>query len=128
MDLRKKTFFWPPPKRNPHFNWRLGEFQRLLWSFLGVSIQIIGQFTFLFSILSSVANDDMKTWILSTIKLASRTQECIEDIAANNMMMPLLLSLYDLPASKMLILDCIHALITSSNIVKQLLSRGNFIY
>uniref|UniRef100_T1HV01 J domain-containing protein n=1 Tax=Rhodnius prolixus TaxID=13249 RepID=T1HV01_RHOPR len=81
-----------------------------------------------FIILSSVANDDMKTWILSTIKLASRTQECIEDIAANNMMMPLLLSLYDLPASKMLILDCIHALITSSNIVKQLLSRGGVLY
>ncbi|KAK9497827.1 hypothetical protein O3M35_003746 [Rhynocoris fuscipes] len=87
----------------------------------GVSIQIIGQFSFLFNIISSdTANDDMKKWALSVVKIASRTQECIEDIAANSLVISLFLALYDLPAYRILALDCLHALITSSTIVKQI--------
>ena len=92
----------------------------------GVEIQCIGHFKLLFSFFREDIPEEIKIKLLSLLVLVTRNQECISDISASGVLIKLLLILYSLPAHRYLILTVLHALITSSAIVKDFIQKGKY--
>uniref|UniRef100_A0A146KY70 DnaJ subfamily C member 13 n=1 Tax=Lygus hesperus TaxID=30085 RepID=A0A146KY70_LYGHE len=94
----------------------------------GTALQCIGHFRFIFAFLAMDAYESIQAKTLSVIALLARNQECVNDIAASGVLASLLLVLYSLPNHRMVALDCLHSLVTSSAIVKDLISKGSLPY
>lgn len=92
-----------------------------------VEIQCIGHFKLLFGLLS-VSDNVIQKGALSVISVVTRNNECINDIAAAEVLGHLLLLLYSIQDSQLQILDSLYALMSSTKIVKEALSKGAVIY
>lgn len=90
----------------------------------GVEIQCIGHFKLLFSLVSCSNFKPIQKAALQVISNVTRNQECVNDIAANEVILHLLLSLNDLKDSQLLILETLYALMSTTRIVKDALNKG----
>ncbi|KAB0803499.1 hypothetical protein PPYR_00469 [Photinus pyralis] len=93
----------------------------------GVELQCIGHFQLLFNFLR-VSHIPIQKRALNVISLVTRNNECVNDIAASEVLGHLLLSLYILQDSQQQILATLHALMSTTKIVKESLSKGAVIY
>ncbi|KAJ8971338.1 hypothetical protein NQ314_000751 [Rhamnusium bicolor] len=93
----------------------------------GVEMQCIGYFKLLFSLLN-VSHIPIQKGALNVISVVTRNNECINDIAASEVLGYLLLVLYTLQDSQPQILDTLYALMATTKIVKEALSKGAVIY
>lgn len=93
----------------------------------GVEMQCIGHFRLLFGLLS-VTDTSIQKGALSVISVVTRNNECINEIAVNDVLGHLLLLLYSIQDSQPQILDTLYALMSNTKIVKEALSKGAVIY
>ncbi|KAJ8925386.1 hypothetical protein NQ315_009217 [Exocentrus adspersus] len=93
----------------------------------GVEMQCIGHFKLLFSLLN-VSHIPIQKGALNVISVVTRNNECINDIAASEVLGYLLLVLYTIQDSQPQILDTLYALMATTKIVKEALSKGAVIY
>lgn len=94
---------------------------------VGVEIQCIGHFHLLFYLLS-VSYSPIQKGALSVISIVTRNNECVNDIAASEVLGHLLLVLYTIQDSQPLILTILYALMSTTKIVKEALNKGAVIY
>lgn len=90
----------------------------------GIELQCIGHFRLLFGLLNSNNFKLIQKHALEVISSVTRNQECVDDIAANEVMVYLLLSLNTIKDSQLLILETLYALMSSTKIVKDALCKG----
>ncbi|XP_065167125.1 dnaJ homolog subfamily C member 13 isoform X2 [Atheta coriaria] len=93
----------------------------------GVEIQCIGHFRLLFNFLN-VAHSSVQKAALNVISIITRNNECVNDIAASEVLGYLLLVLYTIQDSQPQILDILYALMSTTKLVKEALSKGAVIY
>ncbi|XP_030761294.1 dnaJ homolog subfamily C member 13-like [Sitophilus oryzae] len=93
----------------------------------GVELQCIGHFKLLFRLLT-VNFIAIQTEALNVISVITRNNECINDIAACEVLSFLLLTLYSTEDFQPQVLEVLHALMTNTKIVKEALNRGAVIY
>ncbi|XP_023317683.1 dnaJ homolog subfamily C member 13 isoform X2 [Trichogramma pretiosum] len=94
----------------------------------GVEIQCIGYFKLLFSLISGSNSASIRSAALEVIYNVTHNQECVNDIASNEVIAHLLLSLNILRDKQILILEILHALMSTTRIVKDALIKGAVIY
>lgn len=94
----------------------------------GLEMQCIGHFRLLFPLLSLDGCHPVQSSAMNVIAAVTKNQECINDIAATDVLVHLLLVLHSLPDKQPVSLDILHALTTSPAIVKDFLTKGGFIY
>jgi DnaJ family protein C protein 13 len=92
-----------------------------------VEMQCIGYFRLLFGLLN-VTHSPIQKGALGVISVVTRNNECINDIAATEVLGYLLLVLYTIQDSQPQILDTLYALMSTTKIVKEALSKGAVIY
>lgn len=97
------------------------------FSLVGLEMQCIGHFRLLFPLLSLEGCHPVQSSALNVIAAVTKNQECINDIAATDVLVHLLLVLHSLPDKHPVSLDILHALTTSPTIVKDFLAKGNSI-
>lgn len=90
----------------------------------GVEIQCIGHFKLLFSLASCSDFKPIQKAALQVISNVTKNQECVNDIAANQVILHLLLCLNSLKDSQLLILETLYALMSTTKIVKDALNKG----
>lgn len=88
-------------------------------------MQCIGYFKLLFYLLRLPLSTDVQQAALDVISVVTTNQECVNDIAASEVLAGLLLVIPTLPKSTLLILETIYALISNTKIVKEIMVRGN---
>lgn len=98
-----------------------------------VEIQCIGHFKLLFQLLSCNNNNNnnfkaIQKGALEVIINVTKNQECVNDIAANDVVVHLLLCLNTLKDSQLQILEALYALMSTTKIVKDALNKGNLIF
>lgn len=94
-----------------------------------VEIQCIGHFKLLFQLLSCNNNNNnnfkaIQKGALEVIINVTKNQECVNDIAANDVVVHLLLCLNTLKDSQLQILEALYALMSTTKIVKDALNKG----
>ncbi|XP_012285401.1 dnaJ homolog subfamily C member 13 isoform X2 [Orussus abietinus] len=94
----------------------------------GVEIQCIGHFKLLFGLLTSGSFKPIQKGALEVINNVTKNQECVNDIAANEVVVHLLLTLNNLKEYQLLTLETLHALMSTTKIVKDALAKGSVIY
>ncbi|XP_069681979.1 dnaJ homolog subfamily C member 13 isoform X2 [Periplaneta americana] len=94
----------------------------------GVEIQCIGHFRLLFGLLSVDNCKAIQRSALNVISSVTRNQECVNDIAASDVLVHLLLILYSLPDAQIMTLDTLYALMHTTKIVKDALAKGAVLY
>lgn len=94
----------------------------------GIELQCIGHFRLLFSLLSYNNFKLIQKNALEVISNVTKNQECVDDIAANEVIVHLLLVLNSLKEYQLLILETLYALMSSTKIVKDALSKGKAKY
>lgn len=92
-----------------------------------IEIQCIGHFQLLFKFLS-VSDSSIQKGALNVISIVTRNNECVNDIAASEVLGHLLLVLYTIQDSQPQILSTLYALMSTTKIVKEALSKGAVIY
>ncbi|XP_023012432.2 receptor mediated endocytosis 8 isoform X1 [Leptinotarsa decemlineata] len=92
-----------------------------------VEMQCIGHFRLLFRLLT-VSEIPVQKGALNVISLITRNNECINDIAASDVLGYLLLVLYSLQDSQLQTLEALYALMATTKIVKEALNKGAVIY
>lgn len=90
----------------------------------GIELQCIGHFRLLFGLLSCNNFKLIQKNALEVISNVTKNQECVDDIAANEIIVHLLLALNSLQECQLLILETLYALMSSTKIVKDALSKG----
>lgn len=90
----------------------------------GIELQCIGHFKLLFGLLSCNNFKLIQKNALDVISNVTKNQECVDDIAANEVIVHLLLAINTLKESQLLILETLYALMSSTKIVKDALSKG----
>lgn len=90
----------------------------------GVEIQCIGHFKLLFNFLSYNDFKMIQKAALLVINNVTKNQECVNDIAANEVILNLLLCLNSLKDCQILILETLYALMSTTKIVKEALNKG----
>jgi DnaJ family protein C protein 13 len=90
----------------------------------GVEIQCIGHFRLLFGLLSVDSCKPIQCAALNVISSVTQNQECVNDIAASDVLVPLLLTLYSLPDAQVTTLEILYALMHTTKIVKDALIKG----
>ncbi|XP_017781227.1 PREDICTED: dnaJ homolog subfamily C member 13 [Nicrophorus vespilloides] len=93
----------------------------------GVDMQCIGHFNLMFNMLN-VSDALIQQETLNVISIVTRNNECVNDIAASEVLGYLLLVLYTMQDSQLQILDVLHALMSTTKLVKEALSKGALIY
>lgn len=88
-------------------------------------MQCIGHFRLLFCLLNADISKAVQREALNVISSVTRNQECVNDIAASEVVVFLFLVSQSLPDAQMLILDTLYALMSTTKIVKDSLSKGN---
>nr|CAD7401105.1 unnamed protein product [Timema poppensis] len=94
----------------------------------GVEMQCIGHFRLLFALLSAESCKDVQRGALEVIATVTRNHECVNDIAASDILVHLVVVLYTLPDHQVTILDILYALMSTTKIVKEALAKGLWIY
>ncbi|XP_043196340.1 dnaJ homolog subfamily C member 13-like isoform X3 [Amphibalanus amphitrite] len=94
----------------------------------GVEFQCIGHFSLLFGLLRLEGMTGVQQRALNAISCVTGNQECVNDIAASEVVTSLLLLLHSLPSALLQSLDTLHALMSNTKIVKDSMSRGAVIY
>lgn len=89
----------------------------------GVEIQCIGHFPLIFGLLA-VPHKLIQKKALDVTSSVTRNHECVNDIAACEILGHLLLILYTLPEQQLQTLDILCALMSTTKIVKEALSKG----
>lgn len=90
---------------------------------VGVEIQCIGHFPLIFGLLS-VPNKLIQKGALDVVTAVTRNHECVNDIAACEVLGHLLLVLYTLTEQQLQTLETLYALMSTTKIVKESLSKG----
>ncbi|KAK4884053.1 hypothetical protein RN001_000324 [Aquatica leii] len=93
----------------------------------GVELQCIGHFHLLFNFLS-VSHGLVQKGALNVISIVIRNNECVNDIAASEVLGHLLLLLYTIQDSQYQILTTLYGLMSTTKIVKESLNKGAAIY
>lgn len=88
-------------------------------------MQCIGYFKLLFYLLRIQLSTDVQDAALQVIAIVTTNQECVNDIAASEVLSSLLLVIPSLPKATLLVLQTLYSLISSTKIVKELMLRGN---
>lgn len=99
----------------------------IIKNYSGVEIQCIGHFRLLFLLLA-IPHTPIQIAALNVIFLVTRNNECVNDIAANEVLGHLLLTLYIIKDSQSQILSTLYALMSTTKIVKEALNKGAVIY
>ncbi|XP_046378006.2 dnaJ homolog subfamily C member 13-like [Haliotis rufescens] len=94
----------------------------------GVEIQCIGHFKLLFALLRLDDCAKLQQFALEVINCVTGCQECVNDIAAAEVLSYLLLTLQSIPQCRLLTLESLFALMSSTKIVKEAMSKGALIY
>ncbi|KAK0084129.1 hypothetical protein PV325_007587 [Microctonus aethiopoides] len=94
----------------------------------GIEIQCIGHFNLLFNLLSCNNFKPIQKGALEVINNVTKNNECVNDIAANEVVVHLLLILYSLKECQLLTLETLYALMSTTKIVKDALAKGAVIY
>lgn len=92
----------------------------------GIEIQCIGHFQLLFRLLSCNNLKPIQKGALEVINTVTKSQECVSDIAANEVIVHLLLCLNNLKDCQVLTLETLYALMSTTKIVKDALNKGDF--
>jgi DnaJ family protein C protein 13 len=92
-----------------------------------VEIQCIGHFRLLFGLLSVDSCKPIQRGALNVISSVTQNQECVNDIAASDVLVPLLLTLYSLPDAQITTLEILYALMHTTKIVKDALAKGELL-
>ncbi|XP_063990666.1 dnaJ homolog subfamily C member 13 isoform X4 [Diachasmimorpha longicaudata] len=94
----------------------------------GIEMQCIGHFTLIFGLLSCNNFKPIQKRALEVINNVTKNHECVNDIAANEVVVHLLLTLHTLKEHQLLTLETLYALMSTTKIVKDALSKGAVIY
>ena len=92
---------------------------------VGVEMQCIGYFKLLFYLLRLQLSKEVQEAALLVISIVTTNQECVNDIAASEVLASLLLVIPSLPKCTQLILQTLYALVSNTKIVKELMIKGN---
>lgn len=92
-----------------------------------MEIVLIGNFRLFFQLLN-VSHVPIEKSALNVIAIVTRNNDCVNDIASSDVLGYLLLLLYTLQDCQPQILDVLHALMTTTKIVKEALSKGAIVY
>lgn len=90
----------------------------------GIELQCMGHFKLLFGLLSCNNYKLIQKSALEVISNVTKNQECVEDIAASEVVVHLLLCLHSLKECQLLALETLYALMSSTKIVKDALAKG----
>jgi len=93
-----------------------------------VEIQCIGHFRLLFGLLSVDSCKPIQRGALNVISSVTQNQECVNDIAASDVLVPLLLTLHSVPDAQVTTLEILYALMHTTKIVKDSLAKGEHIH
>ncbi|XP_011314513.1 dnaJ homolog subfamily C member 13 isoform X2 [Fopius arisanus] len=94
----------------------------------GIEMQCIGHFTLIFGLLSCNNFKPIQRGALEVINNVTKNHECVNDIAANEVVVHLLLTLHTLREHQLLTLETLYALMSTTRIVKDALAKGAVIY
>lgn len=94
----------------------------------GVEIQCIGHFKLLFSLLTVEGCPKVQQHALEVISCVTANQECVNDIAASEVIAYLLLIIQSLPQFGQLTLQVLYPLISNTRILKETIQKGALIY
>lgn len=96
----------------------------------GVEIQCIGHFKLLFSLLRLDGCAQVQALAIDVIASVTGNQECVNDIAAAEVLVYLLLVLYSLSnsSSRITVLETLLPLMSNSKLVKEAMTKGAVIY
>lgn len=100
---------------------------RTVISLLGVEMQCIGYFKLLFYLLRITIAPGVQQAALEVISLVTTNQECVNDIAASEVLSSLLLVIPTLAKSTELIIQTLYALVSNTKIVKELMLKGTHV-
>lgn len=92
----------------------------------GIELQCMGHFKLLFGLLNCNNFKLIQKSALEVISNVTKNQECVDDIAANEVVVHLLLCLHSLKEHQLLALETLYALMSSTKIVKDALSKGSY--
>ncbi|XP_024081075.1 dnaJ homolog subfamily C member 13 isoform X2 [Cimex lectularius] len=106
----------------------LTAFNHVVHKYQDVAIQCIGQMKLLFSMLMLDNYEQIQLKTLQILSQITKIQECVNDVAACGVLLDLLLVLYSLPTHQSIALNILHNLITSSAIVKEIITKGGVQY
>ncbi|XP_064647249.1 dnaJ homolog subfamily C member 13-like isoform X1 [Lineus longissimus] len=95
---------------------------------LGVEIQCIGHFKLLFALLRLTGCNKIQQYALEVISNVTGNQECVKDIAASEVLAYLLMIMETLQSSRVLIIQTLYPLMSSTRIVKEAMNKGALIY
>ena len=93
----------------------------------GVDIQCIGHFKLLYSLLRLGRCPKIQEMALHVLLNVTGSTECIDDIAANHVLVNVLHVLYTLPQHRTVALDLLHAISGDTRLVKECLQFGKFL-
>ncbi|KAK3083199.1 hypothetical protein FSP39_016526 [Pinctada imbricata] len=94
----------------------------------GVEIQCIGHFKLLFCLLRLDDCAKLQQYALEVVNSVTTNQECVNDIAASEVLGYLLLAINSLPNCQILTLESLFGLMSSTKIVKEALIKGAPVY
>ena len=92
----------------------------------GVDIQCIGHFKLLYSLLRLGRCPKIQEMALHVLLNVTGSTECIDDIAANHVLVNVLHVLYTLPQHRTVALDLLHAISGDTRLVKECLQFGKY--
>nr|XP_050853264.1 dnaJ homolog subfamily C member 13 isoform X3 [Vespula vulgaris] len=94
----------------------------------GIELQCMGHFKLLFGLVNCNNCKLVQKSALEVISNVTKNQECVSDIAANEVIVHLLLCLHSLKEYQLLALETLYALMSSTKIVKDALDKGAVVY
>ena len=89
-------------------------------------MQCIGYFKLLFYLLRLQLSADVQEAALHVISVVTTNQECVNDIAATEVLSSLLLVIPSLSKCTQLVLETLYALVSNTKIVKELMLKGEW--
>ncbi|ELU18389.1 hypothetical protein CAPTEDRAFT_227625 [Capitella teleta] len=94
----------------------------------GVEIQCIGHFKLLFSLLGVDGCPVLKQRALEVVTSVTSNQECVNDIAASEVLSFLLITIHSLPQCQSLVLETLYPLTSNTKLLKEAMNKGALIY
>ena len=114
----------PPSERIKSSEMALEALSNVIKHNRGVDIQCIGHFKLLFSLLRLRRCPKIQEMALQVLLNVTGSSECIDDIAANHVLVNVLHVLYTLPEHRAVALDLLHAVSGDTRLVKECLQYG----
>nr|CAH8867302.1 unnamed protein product [Trichobilharzia regenti] len=94
----------------------------------GLDIQCIGHFSLLFSILDLHEHPEIQLRALDVIQSVSTNPQCLEDMAASQLLTSLVVLFFILPRAHFILVQTVDHLIASSTLLKEFIYAGGLIY